>query len=673
MVVAVLFCLCKVCVSFPPPCCSSAGKGAAMRARGSQVVATTSHAVFLVWDPTWCSPLVVLQVGVSVTNVNEPPSIAPGQTVSVSENADVGTVFGAVNAWDEDGDVVSFTLGSASTVFLLSPSGSLSTLEALNFEAVAQYTIVVVAADPGGLSSTANFTIRVVDENDLPVLVVLPLGTYNVSEGAAPGFVLAASVVAIDDDEAALVARGFSSRLLYSMVLDAPACASALTMDPATGAIRVSGAAGLLDFETLPVCAGNVSVSDGSLVTVPISIVVTDVNEGPLFVCAGVAPLSTSTSSPCVILSVSEATIPGTAVNPSAPLTAIDPDAGNTVTYSLLTTGTPFLFATASSAILTVNGSLDFETVRSYVVQVSARDALFANSTVFVVINVVDVDEPPVFPASLTAPVRVAKSATAGYEIVRLNAYDPEGTPLTYRITAASSTGTGPTLTLGNARAMFAIDATQQGLLTVADASLYTAHPIGDVLALTVEATDGSALSSSATVTLDVTAGSLPPVVPAGQSRSVAENSAVNTAVGGPISATDPSSQPLTFSLSATSSFPDAMSWLTITPATGQLRVARAGLDYEDAAVPTTFTVLVTVSNGALTGSGLVTVSVLDVPEAASCSFPSGATFFVPENNVGMELARVACGGVSVSTTLQFSVWQVCRFLCVVASYTKPL
>jgi hypothetical protein len=123
--------------------------------------------------------------------------------------------------------------------------------------------------------------------------------------------------------------------------------------------------------------------------------------------------------------------------------------------------------------------------------------------------------------------------------------------------------------------------------------------------------------------------------------------------------ASDPSLQPLTYSLSATASFPDALSWLAIAAGTGQLRLVRAGLDFEDASVPATFTVLVTVSNGVLTGSALVTVTVLDVHEPAVCTFPTGTTFVVPENSAGVALARVSCSGVDAATTLQFSVWQV--------------
>ncbi len=60
--------------------------------------------------------------------------------------------------------------------------------------------------------------------------------------------------------------------------------------------------------------------------------------------------------------------------------------------------------------------------------QVSARDAQDATTVTFVAVAVLDVNEPPVFPASLATTLTVSKLATAGYPILRLNVQDPEGT-----------------------------------------------------------------------------------------------------------------------------------------------------------------------------------------------------------------------------------------------------
>ncbi len=641
-------------------CVRLGGWWAGMCSLAYQVIAPPRPLCFLPIHPNRSA----LQVLVNVTDVNEPPMIPSGQTLAVAEDIGLAEMFGSVIAVDEDGDAVSFSLGAASTEFTLLPDGSVSARALLDFEATEQYQLRVVASDPSGLFSTGNVTVVVVDANDLPVFVrpsvSALVGLFNVSEAATVGFVLPATMLAADADEMALTARGFAARLVYGLSLPVGACAEALAVNPNSGAIQVT-AAGRLDFETLPMCVGTASVADpsGVAVTHPIQILVTDVNETPAFVCAGVDPWATTASAPCVTLSVSEAAVPGSEVNPSAPLVAVDPDAGNTVQYTLLTASVPFFLPNPSSGVLTLNGSLDYESTRSYVMRVSARDALSASSTVFVLVNILDVNEPPVFLASLSAPVRVSKTADVGYEVLRLNAQDPEGTTLSYAITAASSTGSGPVLTLANARAMFAIDSVQQGRLTVANVGLYTVYPTGDVLSLTVAAADTSAQTASVLVTLLITAANLPPVVTPAQSRSVLENSAVNAVVGSPIAAVEPSAQPLTFALAATAAFPGALAWLSIVPGTGQLLVAKAGLDFEDPSIPTTFTVLVTVSNGVLTGSGLVSVTVVDVPEAAVCVFPTGPAFLVPENSAGLDLAAVACGGVSAPTVLRFSIWRV--------------
>ncbi len=60
--------------------------------------------------------------------------------------------------------------------------------------------------------------------------------------------------------------------------------------------------------------------------------------------------------------------------------------------------------------------------------QISAADPQQAFTAALVSIVVLDVNEPPAFPASLPTSLTVSKLAEAGYAIVRLNARDPEGT-----------------------------------------------------------------------------------------------------------------------------------------------------------------------------------------------------------------------------------------------------
>ncbi len=235
----------------------------------------------------------------------------------------------------------------------------------------------------------------------------------------------------------------------------------------------------------------------------------------------------------------------------------------------------------------------------------------------------------------------------------------PPPSQLSYAVTSASSSGASSGLTLVAAIALFAIDPANQGLLTVASTTQFSVIPVGTAISLGITASDASGLTASATLTLAVAIGNLPPVLSPGQARSVLENAAVGTPIGAPLAASDSSGLPLTYSLAPTAAYADAASWVSVDPPTGQLRVARAGLDYESPVQPWSFPNLVTVSNGVMSGSDTVMVSVLDVNEAPLCTLPNGTVFRVDENTAGLPLATVSCWGVDASISLTFAVWKV--------------
>ena len=318
------------------------------------------------------------QVRVNVTNVNEAPSILPAQVLTVPEDVVPPYTLGTVLVSDPDGDTVVVTSTVASPVFTIAPNGFVSTSGPLNFEAQAQYQLFVTATDPLGLTASSNVTVRVVDANDPPVLLVpvptTPLGTFNVSEGAAAGFALLAVVRASDEDEDALVARGFTSRLQFSVVFAGGGpCANAFSIGASSGVVTLA-VAGTLDFETSPTCVGSVTVADpsGATATQSLTIAVLDANEPPLFVSCTTPPALVSAASPCMTFSVTENAIPGATafINVGAPLVAQDPDAGAVVTLALVAgASAPFLLS-PTTGILTLTAPLDYEAQRLFVLQV---------------------------------------------------------------------------------------------------------------------------------------------------------------------------------------------------------------------------------------------------------------------------------------------------------------
>jgi hypothetical protein len=89
----------------------------------------------------------------------------------------------------------------------------------------------------------------------------------------------------------------------------------------------------------------------------------------------------------------------------------------------------PFAAVPSNGSVFSTNTSLDFETTSSYSAQLAVRDSAGASVSAPVSITVTDVNEPPVFPASVTAGgLTVQKASRAGTSVLQLNARDPEGT-----------------------------------------------------------------------------------------------------------------------------------------------------------------------------------------------------------------------------------------------------
>ena len=172
-------------------------------------------------------------------------------------------------------------------------------------------------------------------------------------------------------------------------------------------------------------------------------------------------------------------------------VSATDPDEGDTLTYSIVSGNEGGKFAIdGSTGVITVSGTLDYETASSYTLTVQASDGKggMARATVTIgVIEVVDTGA-PVFGASGYA-FSVIEGASVGSTVGAVSATDPnEGDTVAYSISA------------GNDAGKFAIDSgtgriTLAGTLDYETASSYT---------LTVEASDGKGGKGTATVTVSV-------------------------------------------------------------------------------------------------------------------------------------------------------------------------
>ncbi len=183
---------------------------------------------------------------------------------------------------------------------------------------------------------------------------------------------------------------------------------------------------------------------------------------------------------------VAENTAAGTDIGD--PVTAADPDDGDTLIYLLGGADADHFAIDADSGQLRTSGALDYESQDSYAVTVIAADGAGLWVGLDVTITVTDVKEAPAF-ADDGVTVSVAENTAAGTDI---------GDP----VTATDSDGDSLTYTLGSAAddGHFVIDS-DTGQLSTKGALDYEGT---SSYAVTVTATDGGGLSASIAVTIKV-------------------------------------------------------------------------------------------------------------------------------------------------------------------------
>ena len=329
-----------------------------------------------------------IDVTITVTDVNEAPEFPSTETGarSIPENTETNTNIGdPVEATDPDvGDTLTYALdsiGSQSFSIVLS-TGQLQTKAALDKETKDSYSVTVSvrdSRDANGNTDTATddtitVTIAVTGENEPPQITGDT--TFSYPENGTD----AVHTYAATDPE--------SSSITWS-----------LTGDDA-GDFSISNT-GELTFRETPnfeapadantdnVYLVTVQASDGTN-TAPenLTVAVTDVNEPPEF------PLTEDGAR-----TVPENTEVGEDIG--APVSATDPDAGSTLTYTLSGTDAPSFTIDESTGQIKVGDgtTLDHEAIKnSYTVTVSVSDGspnMSADDTITVTITVSDVYEAP--------------------------------------------------------------------------------------------------------------------------------------------------------------------------------------------------------------------------------------------------------------------------------------
>ncbi|RYE85099.1 MAG: cadherin repeat domain-containing protein, partial [Methanosarcinales archaeon] len=459
-------------------------------------------------------------ITIYVNDVSDPPVLLTSE-LSVYENSPVGTAVGTVTAFDIDSPVSSLTYSwsraDSPDAFAISSTGVVTTrLTGIDFETKNVYYYRVLVSD-GAASAVGDLTIRVLNENDPPV--VSSSTSRTIAENTAPGTLLSGGAVsATDQDGDAITFSLFPSTVF--------------TLGAGNNVYVAAGAA--LNFETAPSYSLTLVATDarGAVTYAPFTVSLTNVNEAPTFV-AGVSTRS-----------MPESIAPGTAIG--LPIAATDPDAGTVLTYQILSVspssgaglfsidGTTGLLRTASGA------AFDYEQgVRAYIVSVRVADngVPVLSSSIDVTVSVTDVNEAPVWGASLHR-FSIAESAAANAAIASVSATDPEGSAVTYQLLSSSS--------------KFSLSAA--GALTLARGVDFETDAAET---LVVQASDTSGTTSTTLVTISITDVNEAPVFPPdARVRFVYDGAAAGMSLGNPVRAADPdNAQTLAYTVSQNTYF----------------------------------------------------------------------------------------------------------------------
>ena len=399
-------------------------------------------------------------------DINIPPVFTEGTstTRSVAENTDSGTNIGtAVAATDADGDTLTYTLGGtdATSFSILNTSGQLRTNAALDYETKSSYSVTVSVSDGNGGNDSISVTINVEDVNErarqgsnsAPVFTDGSGTTRSVAENTDSGTNIGAAVAATDAD---------GDTLTYTLGgIDA----ASFSILNTSGQLQTKAA---LDYETKSSYSVTITASDGTLTdTISVTINVTDLDE---------SRFPTFTEGASTTRSIAENADPG--VDIGSPVTATDPDTGDTLTYSLGGTDVFDFTIVPTSGQLRLRSHLNYERKTSYSVTVFVSDGNGGSDSISVTINVTDVNEAPRFTESVRTIRTITENTASGQNIgSAVSATDPDtGDTLTYSLGGTDAASFSIVNTSGQLRTRAALDYETKSIysvtITVSDGSL---------------------------------------------------------------------------------------------------------------------------------------------------------------------------------------------------------
>ena len=503
-----------------------------------------------------------IDVTVTVTNIDEPPEFS-AETASrtIAENTEAGVAIGdPVTATDPDtGDTPAYTLGGTDANFfdIDGSTSQLRTQAALDHETKSGYTVTVTASD-GALTATVDVTVTVTNIDEA--------GTVTLSTNQPPARAEITAALT-DPDEGVTGAVWQWERSSDGNTAWAGIGTSSPSYTPVDGDVGYH-------------LRATASYTDGhgpgkTAQAASTQAVQAGANRPPEF--------DSATAS----REVPENTEAGE--NIGAPVTATDPDTGDTQTYTLEGADLDsFDIDSASGQLQTKSGvTYDHESKSSYSVTVNADDNNGGTATIDVTVTVTDVDEAGTVTLSTNQPPARAEITAA------LTDPDEGVTGAVWQWERSSDGNTA-----------------WAGIGTSSPSYTPVDGDVGYHLRATASYTDGhgpgKTAQAASTQAVQAGANRPPEFDSATASREVPENTEAGENIGAPVTANDPDDDTLAYTLEGA----DA-DWFDIDRSTGQITVGTRKAPGHEAGASYTVTVTAADPSGSSADIG-VTIAVFD-------------------------------------------------------------
>ncbi|HIB95395.1 MAG TPA: hypothetical protein EYO70_02445, partial [Candidatus Marinimicrobia bacterium] len=433
----------------------------------------------------------IANINVSITAVNDPPSIT-ASTISTPENV---ALVGDIEASDPEGNSISYSIvgGNDSEKFTLTSEGALSFKDAPNYESPSdldvnnEYEISVETSD-GSLAETTSMTITVTDADDGP-LATNEISEVEVNEDASDHTIDISAVFTDEDgDEITKTIASNSNTDLLSASISANSL--------------------ILDFKDNKYGSATLTIqgeANGKTATESFGVNVKGVNDPPSIATADTVTASENQTTVITI-------------------TASDPDPDNKgFSYSLTGGDDESKFSITNAGVLTFKEAKDKESPDdnngdgTYLATIQVEDDLSTTGSKTVAVTLTSVNEAP---SNITLSSRIIDDNSASGTLVgKLSASDVDaGDSHSYSLVA----GDGST-----DNSNFTISGDSLKAATTMDAESKKTHFIR------IKVIDSGSLSYGKSFTIIVKGvNDNIPIITANQSFTISEASALGSNVG---------------------------------------------------------------------------------------------------------------------------------------------